>query len=202
MIDPTQLTTNIPVQPISPPPKQTHKFKFILGGLVILILFISGLFWGKYLIYTPIPSIDPTANWKTYKNTRFGFTLKIPNSWYVYDKTWIDDYPSVYIRDEKNSYDPLTIYILKNPDNLTLNDWLEKNKRLNPSLENINTGTIRGLKDRGNIGVMYETGIKFYTETAYFSNNHFVYFFYFSEKINQLFNSELNNQILSTFRFD
>ncbi|MEK7517821.1 MAG: PsbP-related protein [Patescibacteria group bacterium] len=34
---------------------------------------------------TPIPSptpVDETANWKTYTNTKYGFSLKYPNDWF------------------------------------------------------------------------------------------------------------------------
>ena len=34
----------------------------------------------------PIPPIDPTENWQTYTNTKYGYEIKYPPSWFVYDK--------------------------------------------------------------------------------------------------------------------
>lgn len=34
-------------------------------------------------ITSPIPTIDPTANWKTHKNGKYGFSIKYPKSWKI-----------------------------------------------------------------------------------------------------------------------
>lgn len=108
MMDPNKPTSNVPDQPIpqTNTSKSFPKFIFILGGLVILTVFITGgLFLGKY-IYTPksevaiqptvtaIQVITPavtsttdlstessgsaTANWKIYENKKYGFSIGYP----------------------------------------------------------------------------------------------------------------------------
>lgn len=102
---PVVQTTNNPIEPV---PLQSSKnyLKFIIGGIVIFVAFISGgLFLEKYL-YIPkppvivqpavtatqviipslIPSIDPTANWKTYNNNISKYSINIPPNWIVNDK--------------------------------------------------------------------------------------------------------------------
>lgn len=217
-------TSNIPVQPAQQPftpqipSSPIPKFIFIIGGLLILIV---GLFGGYYLTKSfssekssvkqlkdihkitsiqPSSILDPTVNWKTFNNAKFGFILTVPNDWYIYDHTDNVDYPAVILEDKKNSQEPLKIYVEKNVDNLLLNDWLEKNKPLflkNHTLEKIQIGTINGLRSK-NEAIGFESGLKSYTETVYLSYNHFVYGFYFESKNQQ---TELNSQILSTFKF-
>ena len=34
-------------------------------------------------LLSPQPTIDPTANWKTYTNTTYGFSLKYPHDWKI-----------------------------------------------------------------------------------------------------------------------
>ncbi len=34
---------------------------------------------------SPVPTTDPTTNWKTYINTKFGFSIKYPDGWRVVD---------------------------------------------------------------------------------------------------------------------
>ena len=43
---------------------------------------------------SPTPTTDPTANWKTYANTQYSFSLKYPADWYV--KT-VNDHPNALL---------------------------------------------------------------------------------------------------------
>jgi hypothetical protein len=86
-----------------------------LGGLVIGLLIVIGLFLNAYLIFskketitkTPdatitgaTPTPDPTIGWKTYTNTKLGYEIKYPNDFFIKTKgtandpfTYISNYP-------------------------------------------------------------------------------------------------------------
>ncbi|OGH12515.1 MAG: hypothetical protein A2857_06980 [Candidatus Levybacteria bacterium RIFCSPHIGHO2_01_FULL_36_15] len=51
---------------------------------------------------TPTPTINPTANWKTYTNNEFGFTLKYPANWVVGDFSAEPD-PKIYFAPTKTN---------------------------------------------------------------------------------------------------
>ncbi len=94
-----------PVEPtiqIQPPPVESgSKTKFILGFVCALLLLVVGggvyYFMGNQqtgnsnqlttISQTVQPTIDPTANWKTYENEKYKMQFKYPSSWQVlYDK--------------------------------------------------------------------------------------------------------------------
>lgn len=98
-------------QPVSPQvstvipdskPKN-HIFVWIVVGVIILGIGITGgLFLSKQLYPTPQitptpspisqpPTLDPTANWKTYTNVSDGYLLKYPNDWIVQTLTDVKD---------------------------------------------------------------------------------------------------------------
>ncbi len=89
-------------QPIPPPPPEqpivpeVPKTKSKLLPVLIILFAILGLGLVGYWVYknyltsrrpiiesTPIPiaTTDPTANWKTYSNTKYGYSIKYPNGW-------------------------------------------------------------------------------------------------------------------------
>jgi hypothetical protein len=86
-----------------PDSKKTNPVKKILM-IAFGFLFISALIVGGYYLFTlftkddasstaqptqtqesgtstPIPTVDPTANWKLYSNTKYGFSFKHPADW-------------------------------------------------------------------------------------------------------------------------
>lgn len=97
-----------------------HKFK-ILGSLLGILVFAGAVF-GAYKLgqkqiqpvsqptLTPLPSEvsteegDPTANWKTYTNTEYGFEFKYPINWSTYDNT------------QKTNSKTLELYLLNVPE--------------------------------------------------------------------------------------
>lgn len=99
-----EVQSNIPpAQPLSEVPVLPKKnwlkiLLFILIGLVVIAgsVFV-GIQIGKRQIptqtaanstdlsVTPSPTINPTADWKTYTSSEFGFTFKYPNDWEVRD---------------------------------------------------------------------------------------------------------------------
>lgn len=84
-----------PVPTIAVEPKKTHGVFFPLIGCVILMVGIAiGLLVGKYIYTskptlsptvsvspTPVSIADPTANWKTYINKKYGYQIKYPSNW-------------------------------------------------------------------------------------------------------------------------
>ena len=85
----------------APMPEQKHFLnkKFIVTFVILLLLGVGtygGIwYWGKQqytfedmnpvFTFTPRPSVaaDPTADWKTYTNTQYGFTVKYPTDYRV-----------------------------------------------------------------------------------------------------------------------
>lgn len=101
----TSPSSNIP-----PPPKPNHKLIFLLGGLIILIAGFGTYYLvksnsklplkactmeaklcpdgssvgrtGSNCDFAPCPTpADPTANWKTYKDTTLGYSIMYPADW-------------------------------------------------------------------------------------------------------------------------
>lgn len=97
--------------------------------IILIILIAGGLVY--YFQYTKIPELntkindlqnqvnqlqeqakqpaDETADWKTYENTKYGYSVKYPSDWYLYNKgfydaatkTYKDVALSVFISDSK-----------------------------------------------------------------------------------------------------
>lgn len=104
-------------------------------GLVpILIVLILAALVGGYLVYQkqakptsytqptiqPSPTADPTANWKTYKDSEIGYMLEYPNNWSIkthpirYEESSFSSkpVPTTGIQlDEKNGTASIQIYL-------------------------------------------------------------------------------------------
>lgn len=93
----------IPVAPVVTPqvvieqPKQSNFLVILLSVLLFISVSIAGFFAFQTqklvkelnlvkVTPTPItmvePTIDPTADWKTYTNTKIGFTMRYPDTWF------------------------------------------------------------------------------------------------------------------------
>ena len=70
---------------------------FALPLVLAVILLVSLIGVGGYYFYqtktpestatipSPSPIVGETANWKTYTNEAYKFTIKYPSSWYIYE---------------------------------------------------------------------------------------------------------------------
>jgi hypothetical protein len=83
-----------PPAPTPPAPQIKNSLLLIMSVLLIVTVAIAGLFYfqiqklskelSKYQIQaspTPTATPDPTANWKTYTSTQFGYSFNYPQSW-------------------------------------------------------------------------------------------------------------------------
>jgi hypothetical protein len=88
-------------QPEIPPLPKSFKFEpkqVIVFVLLFIVVGVSGFLLGKQYgaanptlprgpegtlrgTPTPTPTINPIADWKTYTNTRYGYTLRYPGEW-------------------------------------------------------------------------------------------------------------------------
>jgi hypothetical protein len=89
-------------------PKLRFSKKILITvGFVVLVIILGGFYYifsSKYTSDIPpvqtapqpsITSADETANWKTYRNEKFGFTLNYPTNWIVGDFSSEPD-PKIY----------------------------------------------------------------------------------------------------------
>ncbi len=64
------------------PVNQTLKTNWPLFSLMGVLVLMAGISIGLLISasLTPTPSTDPTANWKTYTNSKYNFTFKYPDN--------------------------------------------------------------------------------------------------------------------------
>jgi len=102
---PAQPVQPVQTQPVNVPPqtKSSNKLLMVIGILSLLLLTLGGGYYVSQVQTTkptptltpittvspsPIPTIDPTANWKIYSNQLYGFSFKYPSEWaYENEKT-------------------------------------------------------------------------------------------------------------------
>ncbi|OGG14807.1 hypothetical protein A2773_06935 [Candidatus Gottesmanbacteria bacterium RIFCSPHIGHO2_01_FULL_39_10] len=156
---PTEIPPVPPPPPIPPPPAGgPPKFSIfpILGGIILVILVATGaFFFGKSQNNSPqsnsspslsptssqlplSPTPDPTANWKTYTNKQFSFTVNYPPEWEV------DDNDALIIRfgSLTSRIDKINIYIIDNKNQVTV-DKLRQNLT---DIDPITIGGFQGIK--------------------------------------------------------
>jgi hypothetical protein len=96
---------------------QCQSKPWCLLGIIFVLAF--GIFIGKYFFQTPktipplsivptpiispIPSTDPTSNWKTYTNNEYHFTVNYPSSW-VSEKYTPTDLRIPYLANKITNY--------------------------------------------------------------------------------------------------
>ncbi len=78
-----------------PKPKQSNRRLFTVV-LIFIILIFAGLAYFTFsknqiktqasAVIVNLPQADNTADWKTYANDKYGYSIKYPNNWYVFDK--------------------------------------------------------------------------------------------------------------------
>ncbi|MDO8570435.1 MAG: PsbP-related protein [Candidatus Daviesbacteria bacterium] len=188
------------------------------GFAPILIIILIALAVGGYLLYqkqvkpvatpqpviqpTSVPTISPsatdsaeTANWKTYTNSKYGFSFKYPQDYAIKEESE----RVFYIKNKENNVFALWIY--DNPNNLSLKDYESKNTN-----EKTGFGPF----------VYYPNAesVKFQNLDAYYTNEEITclskcgsYIWITKDKIYKLTGSSKNkpdqilDEILSTFRF-
>ncbi|MDO8639116.1 MAG: hypothetical protein Q7R43_06075 [Candidatus Daviesbacteria bacterium] len=196
----------------------------ILVGIVVVALAVGG-----YLLYQnqvkPVPIVAPqpiaqtstspdeTANWKTYTNTKYGYSIKYPNDWHIIlpgkdgDKSInIQNYSESEITQQEQqsmSLNPdklsvtIGVYDEKAIHSISLDNWLKTNGHYVSTIYGSPTSTeyieVSGLKI---LKLLYQNSLQFYI----LSNGKNVFYVYYTPNNTSLINTF--NQILSTFRFD
>lgn len=219
-------------QPISHPVhNQRGNVPIIIAGIILLLVVGSGAYyWGmqntKYRQVNnseasisknnqPIGNptiVNDTANWKTYTNAKYGYTIMYPEDWYVLSpgndgvkSVNIQNYEESQVSEQEKKNmsleaDKMSIIIgvYDEPisSNQSLLEWLKSNDKYESamvgvpeSVENITFG------DKSAIKLNYQSG-PFYA----FSNQKTVFYAYFTpDNSNQ---STTFNKIISTISFD
>ncbi len=167
-----------------------------------------------------IPTVDPsiTANWKTYANSQFEFTLRYPAEWKIAEAKEKDyNIIQIYPTDKKindidsegpSPFTSIRIVVKNNPKNLSYMDYaLEEEKSIFVSgnfvstlkhgpaviVDGIVTGVITGqLPSWGRKGVYIPHKGKIYIVNASSSDRR--------DEINKMID-DMFDQILSTFKF-
>lgn len=150
---------------------------------------------------SPTPPIDPTANWKTYINLKYGYSIKYP--------------PKISLKDRDSDYIELDKQIIIN-----VSKYSPENCRGGcPLIKTISDTEINGLKGKKIIGEMGSVGgtIPQNYQSLIFSHNNQYYIFtvyelktdsaipYDQERtIGNIPDNEIKllNQILQTFKFN
>ena len=114
---------------------------------ILIIILIAVMAVGGYLLYqkqikpvavpqfSPSPVVSPvispiasssadTANWKTYTNSKYGFTLKYPQNLSVKETSNIIIFNAVGNKDNETVF---ALIVYENPNNLSLKDYETKN---------------------------------------------------------------------------
>lgn len=138
-------------QPATPPPSKSFFSGKLIILIVILLIILAG--GGTYLVLnsqtkpeiskitpTPLPieaSVKeggPTASWKTYLNTTYGFSFKYPKAWYTQEVPgW--NTPGASISFYQNGATPTENYA-DTPTNTLLNVQLSKSTQTSEQFRN------------------------------------------------------------------
>lgn len=118
--------------------------------------------------------IDPTANWKTYKNDTYGFEMKYPSDWQVREESTVSN-PSVYGFENFKANTPIKTVLFESPDTSPNNDfYYYLSFGLKRKNENIilSGNTLKGLdKSNTQAGEMVKIGSKETKTTLLLYNN-------------------------------
>ncbi|MEX2007148.1 MAG: hypothetical protein WD992_00020 [Candidatus Levyibacteriota bacterium] len=211
-----------PEEPVAPPPlPPRHSSKLFIGLIVFFaLLLMAGIAFGAYYfsadknsnstkiatIVTPTPTPDPasnaadaTANWKTYTNDTFSYSLKFPDTFTVPVQTsreksqlGVDNNMCIKNKSDNNCHIIINVYSIST--GATLQQWIDDNKLL--AYGTIQTRSSTGLKINlnGNDGFILES---FNGGNNYiFQHNNDIYVLELPKNY-----TEEDKEILSTFKF-
>jgi len=225
-----------PIEPPAPSFREKlkiHKFK-IIGGILGILVFVGAVFgaykFGQRQIQpatqpTPTPEVvatptpDPTADWKTYTNTKYGYSIKYPNDW------MINRGPGNVSDAELVKQRGIDFYSLETA--LSDVSLIIDTNELHPTGEEANCQTLEGCisgvsqtfpgevssSETQNITFLGESAVvKIYDRTteSYIQTNYHLFFLkngdfyhlhFYSPKESYNQNKDALNLILSTFRF-
>jgi len=200
-------------QPINEIPSSGNKLKWILL-IVVLLLFIFG--GGTYYLRvkqvkqitptpaivqsTPTPTPDPTANWKTYKNTLYGYEFKYPSDIIPYDNnvSFATEPPRILIESAEKVnilYGPAgedqLVFLIINT-NKSAREWFNEDSKQYPeevTAKEIFFAGKTAIEGNGIGGYNFP-----YRQLVVARNGYLMV-------ISQVIENQMYNQILSTFKF-
>lgn len=123
-----------------------EKFSFVKLILILIMLFAFGMVFGitAYLVQNKLvanrePQIsispeatstqvikDETADWKTYRNEKYGYEVKYPNNWEGIETSLTTDYASFTPEKKDMAQAGFWIRVYENSNKLSIKDWWDK----------------------------------------------------------------------------
>lgn len=181
------------------------KWLFIVGAFVVLfVIFYAALpkqtLAPNQTTQTAIPTPGPaTADWKTYSNTTYNFSIKYPSDWTASEVLSGPVAPAVSFRNNQPFSGEITLYIEDNPQKLSSEEFVEKEAFKNdlPEWENIEKPH-EIIQVDGRNAVWFDLitgGSGDFQPVVYLTYGDKV--FYFQGRVEK----DIFNQILSTFKF-
>jgi hypothetical protein len=202
-------------------------------GLFLAIVLIFGFLGWKYVFGeklmssffpTPTPTmqvaVTPTlnpistnsaemANWKTYKNEKWGYEVKYPPSWYLYEPSLgnsdIKDTIGFWV--EKTEGEARGVWVMVHNDKIqfsNLNDWWEKYKKLASVNFKAEDHNVSNFQIDGSDAIKDETRSTYPSRpymAVYVLKNEEIYDLNTNIMVSGQIDYPLFSQILSTFRF-
>lgn len=175
--EPPLATSVNPVFQPSSSPKQSNNILIIVSVAAIALLLGIG---GTYLVLnskvqkqiqpTPVPTktqisptLDETANWKTYTNTKLNFSVRYPETWVFKESSAGSDFaPSENLLSVSQSeiFSPIFIFV-KSVDNFDLStQTLDQYQEKAITVGGINTKRVSGITKQGGQAARRFTGVK------------------------------------------
>jgi hypothetical protein len=210
--------------------KSLPKWPLIIIGVVLIVILMVGVYFlgqksalktqtttqtitKSTLTATPTP--DSTANWKTYKSSKYGFSFEYPSDGKIIPESSNDD--QVYISKEPSTFENNYLFLVtteNNQDDLTLDQILNKENKTTkfnglsdkntplvngqPNVKNFDNGIIQGYKLR-----TYMEGDPSGFGGALFIKNDKIFLFSLHDGNGYAYDyqEKLLDQILSTLKF-
>jgi len=189
------------------------KLMCVSAGLIVLIIVaIASFVLGRALprgpegtlrgtpttaiLPTPTPTPDETANWKTYTNEKYGFTLKYPPEWSIDDKKLnIINLGPLSTKNHIGETIPeyVSSYIVLSLFNSTQNTDLKTFKNLNPAVNPIWKEIM--IDEINGLDVQHKGCVSGSCREILFQKDNTIYNFSEQNNLKEL------NQILSTLMF-